>query len=218
MNRCHSLLLLLATLPIVSCVHMREKRETYALPQDHPELRVGGAFVGVDMDPQDGRGTLTFSAMIYGFAAGTRIGPYKFRLFAVGRESVHQELRIHRVRYLLGDGRVWQEPGLDLALVKPFAPTLREDLVQALWTSSGYLPLDFDTLDSVTVEADIAVVSSKGTDRRTLRLPFRRTTLRQTHFMMAPVEVYQRVKHRKVPFEQLEIGANARDWKAPAEF
>ena len=170
------------------------------------------------MDPQEGRNAVTFSAMVYGFAAGTRMGPYEFQLHATGHEGVHREIHIHRVRYEIDDGKVWQEPGLDLALVKPFAPTYRKGLVQAFWKSGGVLPFDFENVERVTVEIDLSVIDQVGSERRTLRLPFQRSTVRNTHFVMAGLEIYQRVKNRKVPFEQLDAGANTKTWQPPAGF
>ncbi len=201
-----------------SCIHVREKQETYALPADFPPPIVRGAAVEGRMDPKDGRNALTFSAMVYGFAAGTRMGPYEFQLCAIGREGVHREIRIHRVRYEIDNGKVWQEPGLELALVKPFEPTYRKGLVQAFWKSTGLLPFDFDHVERVTVEIDLSVVDQGGLERRTLRLPFQRSTLRDTEFVMAGVEIFQRIKNRKVPFEQLDLGANAKNWQPPAGF
>lgn len=176
---------------------------------------VGGAVVAGQMEPQEGRGALSFSAMVYGFAAGTRMGPYEFQLYAIGRKGRHQEMRVHGVTYRLDSGKTWAEPGLGLALVKRFEPTYREGLVQAFWKSTGWLPIDFETEEKVTVEVDVTIMDDTGSVRQTIRLPFVRSTERETDFVMAGVEIFQRMKHRKVPFEQLGIGANADDWTAP---
>lgn len=199
-----------------SCIHIREKSETYSPPQSLSSPTLRGAVVMGQMDPQDGRGSLSFSAMVYGFAAGTRMGPYQFQLIAVGREGRHQEMRVHGVTYRLGTGAVWKEPDLELALVKRFEPTYRKGFVQAFWKSVGLLPFDFESVEKVTVEVDVSIVDGEGIERRTIQLPFVRATERETEFVMAGVEIFDRIKNRKVPFEQLGIGANSNHWVPPA--
>lgn len=70
-----------------------------------------------------------------------------------------------------------------------FSDTMRKDTAQATWHSPGVLKLDFAADEGATVVADVSITDSTGTERRTVTLPFKKLTEKNTGIINAPVEI-----------------------------
>ena len=204
-------LLAAATSCFVSCTHVRETCETY-LPAAPPE-KIRAASIGGHFDPTDGDAGLSLTAMVYSVSSGKRFGPYDFALYAIGQANQQKSLTLHSLIFRSATGKSEAVPSSYLNRPILFAPTLRDGITQATWHLPGHVTLDFAKETSATLTARLTITDATGSQTKTLTLPFERRTTKTTTFYNVGIEIYRQMKHRGVPFDDLEIGANQRDWK-----
>jgi hypothetical protein len=207
----HHLALILLSLGFVSCAHIHETSETYVL-QGRP-ASVRSAAVSGSFEPTDGSAGLSLSAMVYSAASGKRFGPYEFALFAIGQPDLHRTMVVHSIVFRSATGKRDAVPAGYLSRRIPFSPTLRDGVTQATWHSPGVITLDYATESAAAVEAKITIEDATGRETRTLTLPFDRQKTKSVTFYNVGLELTKQMKHRGVPFKDLEIGANRKDWK-----
>lgn len=94
-----SLVALLPVILLTSCVSLRAAKHTYAADASSSAVKVNGASVRMQVNPQgtDG-GSYVVSAMVVSAAVATFDGPFKWRVEAVGEPGHHESLIIHRIR------------------------------------------------------------------------------------------------------------------------
>lgn len=90
---------LLVVIPLTGCVSLRATKHTYAADASSPAVKVNGASVRMQVNPQgtDG-GSYVVSAMVVSAAAATFDGPFKWRVEAVGEPGHQESLVVHRIR------------------------------------------------------------------------------------------------------------------------
>jgi len=209
----HPLLMLCITALLVpSCMTVKETSNTYVI-NSGSKTSVAGATVAGEFIPQGGSSTFNASAMVYGVAAGKTFGPYKFALYAAGRPREHDTLTVHSLAYRWASGVRDVIPSQYTGRPIQFRNSLTDGVTQAVYHAPGEMKLDFNAESGVTIEADVSVKSSTGTERRTITLKFDRSTVKDTNFISAPHELLRSARQRSIPFADFEIGANRADWK-----
>lgn len=205
------LLLLPLLLSLSGCIAVRETSDTYTLSASD-RTKVRGASVAGEFIPTDGSAGFSFSAMVVGGATGKRFGPYKFALYATGTPGQHKTMVVHSVTFRSSRGLKDAVPREYVGKLIPFSDTMRKDTAQATWHSPGVLKLDFAADEGATVVADVSITDATGTERRTITLPFKKLTEKNTGIINAPVEILKQAG-KDIPFEDTEIGANRKGWQ-----
>ena len=193
-----------------SCMHVRETSLTYVL-DPRPATVPGEPRIEGMMDPTGGEGGVSVSAMVYGYASGKRLGPYRFILFATQEDARAQGITVERVHYRTANGLQDTEPGLPVR--RDFRPSRTRGFTQAVWSSAGTLGVDFEKEPEVTVDATVLVHRTTGDVRRQVVLKFVRRTTRDTNFYNGGASLIRSIGQPGIPLEEEEVGANRPDWK-----
>jgi hypothetical protein len=214
-KKLHLLIILFLSGGLTSCLGVRESVLGYNLQKNHIN-QFEGAWIEGTLLPQGGNASFSASVMVVGFAAARLEGPYQFLLYAVGEEGQHEKMQICSIRYQTATGRTSIQPHLENQPWIPFSPTKRKGIVQATWHSPGELKMNFDKENWIEVEVNIVIQKNKiQSAPKKFILKFQKEKFSKTLIVNAGLEIYRSIKHRKVPFEDSETGANLTDWTPP---
>ena len=94
-----SLCVLGLAIPLAGCFSLRATKHSYAPDASSPAVKVNGAAIRLQLNPQGTDGaSYVVSAMVVSAAAATFDGPFKWRLEAIGGPDRHEWLKVHRIR------------------------------------------------------------------------------------------------------------------------
>lgn len=196
------------------CISVRLHEKTF-VPVESRQQSVNGADIHVQIEGLGGgKGAFSVSAMVYSAAMASTTGPYEVSLFAIGEAGRHETMTVHALqmrtpesgRHPLTEGK--------LGVAIPFSPTRQKGVVQAVFHVPGEVRAEFGRDSELQIDALISVATA---DHRAVKKPIRMTLKpkdrARSEFIALPSEIYHSIKDSRVPFDDLEIGANRAGWK-----
>lgn len=191
-------------LPLSGCVSLMATKHTYAANASSPPVKVNGADIRLQLNPQgtDG-GSYAVSAMVVGFAAATLDGPFKWRIEAAGEQNRHESILIHRLRTKTSVTKrdEWY-PVQYLGKRADFRRRVgSEEKWRAVYEIPGLLKVKPREDGALEVLADLTVRANGRNERQVVKFRLDPTKGRRDEFIFLPTEI---VKSIGKPMEDWE--------------
>lgn len=192
-----------AAILLAGCASLTATKRTYA---GHRGATVNGATLTLQVRPEgDAGGSYMFSAMVVGAGVATLDGPFRWRIEAIGRDGVHEELVVHRLHTRTATtGRSEWYPADRLGRRALFRPVKDQPgTARARYEIPGQLVVKPREDGALTVTADVSVKATGRWRRATVRFRLDPAEKRQTDVIFLPAEIIE------------GIGTDPADWNDP---
>lgn len=188
--------MILATVPLTSCVSLNATKHTYAADASSPAVKVNGANVRLQLNPQgtDG-GSYVVSAMIVSAAVATLDGPFKWRIEATGQEGRHESLTVHRLRTRTAVTKrdEWY-PASYLGKGADFKKRSgTNEPYRAVYDIPGLLKVKPREDGALEVLADLTVRANGRNERKTVKFRLDPSKGRRDEFIFLPTEIVKSI-------------------------
>lgn len=201
-----SLCVLALVFPLTGCVSLMATKHSYAADASSPAVKVNGADIRLQLNPQgtDG-GSYVVSAMVVSAAVTTMDGPFKWRLEAIGEPNRHEWLTVHRIRTRTTVTK--RDEWYPTSYLDQRADFRRrsgtEDKWRAVYEIPGLLKVKPREDGALEVLADITVRASGKNERGVVKFRLDPSKGRRDEFVFLPSEIVK------------SIGKPMEDWEDP---
>jgi hypothetical protein len=197
---------LATAISLSSCVSLNATKHTYAADASSPAVKVNGASVRLQLNPQgtDG-GSYVVSAMIVSAAVATFDGPFKWRIEAIGNEGKQETLIVHRLRTKTSITKrdEWY-PASYLGKRADFRKRSGTDeKYRAIYNIPGLLKVKPREDGAIEVLADLTVRANGRNERKTVKFRLDPSKGRRDEFIFLPSEI---VKSIGKPLDETDEG------------
>ncbi len=185
-----------AAIPLSSCVSLMATMHSYRAVASSPAVKVYGANVRLQLNPQgtDG-GSYAVSAMIVSAAVATLDGPFKWRIEATGEQNRHEYIVVHRLRTKTAITKrdEWY-PASYLGKRADFGKRSQSgDKWRAVYDIPGLLKVKPREDGALEVLADLTVRANGRNERRTVKFRLDPSKGRRDEFIFLPTEIIESI-------------------------
>lgn len=183
-------------LPLGGCVSLMATKHTYTAAASSPAVKVNGADIRLQLNPQgtDG-GSYALSAMVVSAAVATLDGPFKWRIEAIGQENRHEWISIHRLRTktTVTKRDEWY-PASYLNKRADFGRRSgSEDKWRAVYNIPGLLKVKPREDGALEVLADLTVRAAGRNERKVVKFRLDPSKGRRDEFIFLPTEIVKNI-------------------------
>ena len=202
-NRSTRAVALIVLFSLCGCANVVSTKHSYAAEASSPEVKINGAAVRLQLKPEGTRnGAFALSAMVYSAAVVQLDGPFRWRIEATGEFGKQERLILHRLRTRTSKTKrdEWypkDQLGKRADFVRKKGST---GSVRAVYDIPGLLVVKPDEDGALEILADLTVVSSGRSVRKTVSFRLEPSQKKEKEFIFFPSEIVK------------GIGQSPEDW------